>query len=77
MQKFTLFTVIAALATTAVSGGLTVVAYSGDNMVLLAFSLEPAALSQNGGLAGFAVTRTTAGGQATPLSNRLTFAGVP
>jgi PLD-like domain len=66
-----------ALATTAVSGGLTVVAYSGDNMVLLAFSLAPAALSQNGGLAGFAVTRTTAGGQATPLSNRLTFAGVP
>jgi hypothetical protein len=66
-----------ALATTVVSDGLTVVAYPGDNMVLLAFSLDPTTLTRNGGLAGFAITRTTAGGQAVPLSNRLTFAGIP
>ncbi len=58
---------------TATSGGLTVVAYPGDNMVLLAFSLDDTMLSRQGGLAGFAVTRTPKGGQTVALQNRLTF----
>ncbi len=61
------------LSVSAAAGGLSVIAYPGDNMVLLAFSLEEAALTRHAGLAGFAITRTPRGGQATPLENRLTF----
>jgi phospholipase D-like protein len=55
------------------SGGLSVVAYPGDNMVLLAFSLDDKLQATHAGLAGFAVTRTPKGGQTSPLANRLNF----
>jgi phosphatidylserine/phosphatidylglycerophosphate/cardiolipin synthase-like enzyme len=55
------------------AGGLTVAAYPGDNAVMLAFSLEEAALRQRAGLAGFAVVRTPRGRAPVALSNRLSF----
>jgi hypothetical protein len=57
---------------TAHGGGLTVKAYRGDDCVLIAFDLDPAACT---GLAGFAIARSTDGGKTfTYVPNRLTFA---
>ena len=56
------------------SGGLRVVAYPGDNMVLLAMSVDEAAIGVAGNnLAGFAIWRTVQGRQEVPLLNRLSF----
>ncbi len=56
------------------SGELRLVAYPGDNAVLLAMSLPDDALSTDGrNLAGFAIWRTLQGGTERPLSNRLAF----
>lgn len=50
--------------------GLTLAGHEGVGMVLLAFDLDP---SLTAGLAGFAVSRTGAGGAPQALLNRLTF----
>lgn len=56
------------------SDSLRLVAYPGDNAVLLAMSLPDDALSENGkNLAGFAIWRKVHGGEEAPLFNRLAF----
>jgi phosphatidylserine/phosphatidylglycerophosphate/cardiolipin synthase-like enzyme len=56
------------------SGGLRVVAYPGDNKILIAISLDQTAISETAkNLAGFAIFRKPAGKAEVPLSNRLTF----
>ncbi len=52
------------------TGDLRVVAYPGDNTVLLAMSLADTAVDN---LAGFAIWRTAGGKPEEPLSNRLSF----
>lgn len=56
------------------NGGLRVVAYSGDNAVLLAMSLDDNAVNDTDkNLAGFAIWRKPAGKPETALGNRLSF----
>src|SRR5947207_1571440 len=56
------------------TGNLRVIAYPGDNMVLLAISLDQSQLGAPGReLAGFAVFRTVSGKPEEPLLNRLNF----
>ena len=66
------------LNVTASGGGLKVVAYPGDNKILLAMSLDEAPSQLPGkNLAGFAIWRTLQGGEEKPLYNRIGFtAGV-
>jgi phosphatidylserine/phosphatidylglycerophosphate/cardiolipin synthase-like enzyme len=53
---------------------LRLVAYPGDNVVLLAMSLPDDAVAENGkNLAGFAIWRSVQGGKEEPLANRLAF----
>lgn len=62
------------LNATASKGGFKVVAYPGDNKVLLAMSLDAAPASAGGrNLAGFAIWRTEQGKPEQVLSNRLSF----
>ena len=54
-------------------GGLKVVAYSGDNKILLAMSLDESKIDENANnFAGFAIWRTT-NGKTEILSNRIAF----
>lgn len=66
------------LNVTASDGGLKVVAYPGDNKILIAMSLDEAPSQLPGkNLAGFAIWRTLQGGEEKPLNNRIGFtAGV-
>ena len=57
------------------TGDLRLIAYPGDNMVLLAMSLDGAKVSASGAqLAGFAIFRTVKGKPEEALLNRLNFA---
>lgn len=63
-----------ALNVTASKGGLRVVAYPGDNKILLAMSLDAAPTGQAGdNLAGFAIWRTPKGKPEEVLPNRISF----
>ncbi len=56
------------------SGALKVIAYPGDNMVLLAMSIKDGEISRKDkNLAGFSIWRTVQGGSEAPLLNRLDF----